>query len=143
MGRGNARAVAFRCDMLVMREEAESGAGKVGEMIWRPMSCEDEDDFEALKRKTWSPEEDFAEDEPVELWRVDAEGPPRVTSGYARGGKVLKVRLAKEDPDLLKEEKVMTRAGRKRGWRGRHWSQHGGNQQTIRGSEAILIPFPP
>ena len=70
---------------------------------WRPLTCSDEDDFLAVKRRAWSVREDFLEGEPVELWRIDAKEPPRLSSehgisGYARSGIVLKQKLARPEP---------------------------------------------
>ena len=84
--------------MLVTRE----GKG------WRPTTCNDEDDFVAVKQRAWSVEQDFQEGEPVELWKLDAEAPPRTVSeydisGYARSGVVLKQKLRRsesEDPEV-------------------------------------------
>ena len=74
------------------------------------MKCNDEDDFDAVKRMTWSVGEDFEEGEPVELWRMDAQRPPRLCAGYARAGKVLKVRLARPDPEALTRHVVEMRS---------------------------------
>ena len=41
--------VAFRCDMLVTKEEGKVGGREGSSIVWRSMGCDDGDDFKALK----------------------------------------------------------------------------------------------
>lgn len=104
--------LAFRCEMLVTRWCKS----------WRTLTCDDEDDFLAVKRHAWCVREDFLEGEPVELWRIDAKGPPRLSSqhgisGYARSGIVLKQKLARPEPRESEQDVQARRRGRPKTFR--------------------------
>ena len=105
--------VLFTCDMLLKETEQQGCAG--GPPEWCAMTCDDADDFQALKDRRWSCVMDFNADEPVVLWRCDSTEPPTGKRGYVRSGHVVKIVLAGEtvdDPEMQRYA-LRPRAGRK------------------------------
>ena len=107
--------VAFRCDMLVTKDEGKVGGREGGSTVWRSMSCDDEDDFEALKAQRWRAGVDFGTGDPVEIWSVDADGPPSVAGHpqYARRGYVRQVHSKDVEEAEEKLLRNRTRAARR------------------------------
>ena len=97
--------------MLVTKDEGEVGEREGRSIAWRSMSCDDEDDFEALKAQRWPAGVDFGTGDPVEIWSVDADGPPSVAGHpqYARRGYVRQVH-SKDIEEA--EEKLLRYIGR-------------------------------
>ena len=83
-GRGARFKPLFVCSML-MRHAPENVAA--GGSAWQTMSCEDPDDFQALKGTRW-PAEDFAYGDVVCLWGPGAACPPVGAEAFVRYGKM-------------------------------------------------------
>ena len=73
--------VKFECRHLQRLE------GEGERQRWKTMSCEDEDDFTALKTHQW-PVDAFVDGAEVVLWRADAETPIGCSEGFVRLARV-------------------------------------------------------
>jgi hypothetical protein len=91
--------VEFRCDMLLRRDTSASATGS-----WRPMSCEDEDDFVAWRENLLASESDsrFHYSKGDEVWVLTAEAgvDPMGPDAYLRPAVVTDLLLVDVDERL-------------------------------------------
>ena len=76
-GQASRTRILFECRML------QKSVLEGGERRWQTMSCQDEDDFAALKQQRWAVDV-FAKKTKVVLLRADAEAPANKDHGFVR-----------------------------------------------------------
>ena len=78
--------VAFDCSMLMTRRTYNEG-DTVSRRRWREISCDEPDDFEALRDRAWVLE-DYRVGDLLELWPRPCAGPPSLSGDCVRSARV-------------------------------------------------------